>query len=184
MSKLRTLPLSFLAALLALGLMASLVRPVRAGNDVEQKAVDRAHDFLNSAQRGQDILSYVHSGTEYKSHTYLETLDVTRDGKTVPGKFVLVYRFKWAEDGITDVGFFCGKAGDVYGVRVLKTNAVFNQPFVVANATIKVVGNLLIGAFKDKMTEADRKQVQKMVDDADAKAMLVWSLQFQQALGK
>jgi hypothetical protein len=109
---------------------------------------------------------------------------VTSQGKRVPGHFALVYHFDWQDDGKTQLGFLCDAKGNVYEVQLVKSNASLNQPFTLANTTLKVLGNLLIEAFKDKMTAAEKKQVQKIVDDADAKAMLEWSLKFQQALGE
>ena len=63
-------------------------------------------------------------------------------------------------------------------MQIVRTNALFNQPFLTANATIKLLGNLLIEAFRDKMAEAERREVQRFVDTADAKGMLEWSLKF------
>jgi hypothetical protein len=36
----------------------------------------------------------------------------------------------------------------------------------------------------DKMSNLERKIVEKLVSDADAKALLEWSLRFEQASGK
>jgi hypothetical protein len=173
-----------LLALLALSLTGLVVAPARAANDIDQAAVNRAHDFLKTEKRGRDILSYVHFGSKYRGHTYKETRYVTTAGKQVPGHFALVYNFDWEDDGKTHVGFLCDARGNIYEVKVVWTNAVFNQPWLTANATIKVLGNLLIEVFKDKMSPADRREVQKLVDDANAKGMLEWSLKFQQALGR
>jgi hypothetical protein len=171
----------------ALAACASLVAPggqARADDNVSQKAVTRAHEFLNARGRGKDVLSYVHFGATYRGHAYKETRYVTRDGKTVPGHFALIYEYSWEDDGKTNLAFLCDAGGSVYEVKVFQSNAIFNQPFLTANATTKLLGNLLIGAFKKQMTEEECRKVQKIVDDADAKALLEWSLAFQQALGR
>lgn len=64
-----------------------------------------------------------------------------------------------------------------------EASAVFGiVPQFLAKAPIKVLGNFLIEALKDQLTTAQRKVVQKIGDDTDAKAMLEWSLKFPQAL--
>jgi hypothetical protein len=169
----------------ALVVLAAQTNPLRAGDDVDPKALTRAHDFLKTAQRGADILSFVHYGAKYGSHAYQQRLTVVNQkGERVPGHFALDYQFKWEDDGVTDVRFFCDAQGGVYEVQIVKTNARLQQPYFAANLAIKVIGNLLIEAFKDNLNDAQRKEIQQIVDDADAKRMLEWSLKFQQALGK
>jgi hypothetical protein len=175
----RTLP-----AVLFLVLTAVLAGPARAGDDVDPKTVARAKEFLNPQNRGRDILSYIHFGAKYHSHAYSDIRGVTDMGKRVPGEFVLVYLFKWEDDGKTEVFFFFDAKGNLTETQIGTTNAQIQQPFVFANVSIKVLGNVLIQAYKEKLTEAERKEVQKLVDDADAKSMMEWSLKLQQVLGK
>jgi hypothetical protein len=172
-----------MAAAVLLGLLALQVAPARAADDIDSRAVARARDFLDPAARGRDILSYVHFGSKYRDHSYKDTRFVTSGGQRVPGHFGLVYTFAWGDNDETDVAFLCDANGRVYEVKTLNTTAILNQPFLAANLTVKLLGNLLIEAFKNQMNEADRRQVQKLVDDADAKGMLEWSLKFQQSLG-
>lgn len=170
----------------ALATYAGLVAPAgtaRADDEIAQKAVTRADEFLNARARGKDILSYVHFGASYRGHAYKETRFVTRDGKKVPGHFALIYEYSWEDDGKTSVAFLCDAGGSIYEVQIVRSNAILNQPFLTANATTKVLGNLLIAAFKKQMTDEQLRKLQKTVDDADAKALLEWSLVFQQALG-
>jgi len=183
MSKWRMIPGPALAAVLTLVLAAVPAPLARAADDIDQKSVDRAHAFLNTAPRGRNILSYVHFGSKYQGHSYKATRFVTNGGKRVAGHFALLYDFAWEDDGKTQVAFLCDARGTLYEVQVVSTNAVFNQPFLTANATIKVLGGLLVEAFKNKMTAAERQDVQKLVENADAKGMLEWSLKFQQGLG-
>jgi hypothetical protein len=171
------------AVVLVLGLLAWRT-PLARADDVDQKAINRAHDFLKTAARGRDVLSYVHFGASYQGHSHLETRRVTRNGQTVPGHFALLYHYDWENNGKTDVAFLYDAKGAVYEVQIVRTNAILQQPFVVANGTIKVLGNLLVQAFKDQMSDAQQKELQKIVDDADAKAMLEWSLKFQQLIGR
>jgi hypothetical protein len=168
-----------------LGLVLLLAPAVRADDDIDQKALDRAHAFLKTTQRGRDVLGFAHAGTRYMGHKYKDSRFVTDlEGKRIPGRFALVYTYDWNDDGWTELAFLCDRRGNVYQVQVVDTNAVLNQPFAVANATIKILGNLLIEAFKDNMTADERKQVQKAVDDADAKGLLEMSLKLQQTFGK
>ncbi len=116
---------------------------------------------------------------------YVETLPVfDRAGNRIEGNFKLVYRFRWEDDGATDVAFVCDAKGNLYAVQVVRTNAVLSQPFVLADAAIQVLGNLAIEANKDKMSPRERKLVQSFVDNADAHGLLEWSLRFQQLVGK
>jgi hypothetical protein len=185
MTAMRKITRPALLALLLLALLLGLTAfPARAGDDVEQRALDRAHAFLSTARRGTDILSFVHFGAKYKGHAFKEWVSVTQDGRKVPGHFALLYEYAWEDDGLTTVAFLCDASGGVYDVQVVRTNAIFSQPYVLANGTIKVLGNLLIEAFKDNMKPEERQFVQKLIDDADAKGMLVWSLKFQQSLGR
>ncbi len=185
MTKTRLIPLPVLFVLVAAAFTAGFVPAARAGGDVDQKAVDRAHDFLKMEKCGRDILGYVHFGAKYKDHNYKEIRTVKdAEGKLRKGYFALIYTFEWEDDGETNVAFLCDPAGKIYRVQIVDTNAVLQQPFLTANVAIKVLGNLLAEAFKEKMTKAERKDLQKLIDDADAKAMLEWSLAFQQALGK
>jgi hypothetical protein len=180
---LRTRFFALLAVVFALMLL--LPPAVRADDDLDQRAIDRAGKFLDGAQRGRHILGYMHLGTKYAGHKYTETKYVTdRAGKKIPGQFALVYAYDWNDDGTTQVAFLCDRRGNIYEVQVLDSNAVINQPFALANASIKLLGSVIIEAFKDQMTAEQRKQVQKAVDDADAKRLLEMSLTLQQTFGQ
>jgi hypothetical protein len=175
----------YLLALCAALPMVVPVCPAQTADQSAQSAVDFADRFLRSEARGRETLSYVHFGADYRSHSYLRTVSVL-DGndRPVPGHFALVYRFYWEKDGVTDVGYLCNERGYVYKVQIMYTNAVLSPPFALANATIQLLGNALIEADKDKMSDLERKIVEKLVSDADAKALLEWSLRFEQASSK
>jgi hypothetical protein len=158
---------------------------VRADDEIDQNALERAHNFLKAEKQGRFILGYMHFGSTYVRHKYTETRRVS-DGKggTAPGQFALVYSFDWNDDGTTEVAFKCDRRGNVYGVHVLDSNGIINQPFALANATINVLGKAITEAFKDQLTDEQRKEIEKSIDDADAKTLLEAGMKLQQALAK
>lgn len=155
--------------------IASFAPPVQAADDNFERAVARADHFLSTDRRAKATLNYVHFGTDYRGQQFRRIADVTNDGE-----FSLVYRLFWNDDGVTDIAYFCHANGTVYGVKIAYTNAEGNVPFLWANVSIQVLGNLFIEAYKDKLSDDDRKLLQKMVDNADAKGMLEWSLRLDQ----
>ena len=180
----RTIGVRGSLTLLALGLVVLLTPAARAQDGVTQTAVDRAERFLNAGSRGRDVVGFVHFGTKYRGHSYQRRLGVTRAGNRVPGHFALVYRVSWADDGESDVAFLCDAAGSIYEVQVTWTNAQIAQPFVFANGAIQVLGNTLIQALGNNLTPAQRQEFQTLVNNADAKRLLEWSLRVQQSLGR
>ncbi|MBV8847113.1 MAG: hypothetical protein JO307_30255 [Bryobacterales bacterium] len=147
------------------------------GQDVSQRALDNAHNFLKTKDRGNDILGFLHFGTDYHGHEFRQALATGR------GNFALVYRFHWSDDDITDAEFLCDSRGDINDIRIMSTSAVINRPFFLADAAVQILGNFLIDAAKDKLSPAERKIIQKFVDNADAKGMLIWWLRFQRVWG-
>ena len=113
-------------ALVVASLVLANVPSALAVEDSAQIAVNKAHRFLATAQRGKDILGYLHFGADYRGHEYRETVPV---GSANDGRFALIYRFWWENDGLTDVAFLCDPRGNVEEVRVTYTNARFSQPF-------------------------------------------------------
>lgn len=159
-------------------MMAALIAPAcntQAAPEVQQAAVNRADRFLKTEDIGKTTLNFVHFGADYHGHQYLNTVALG------DGAFKLVYRFHWEDDGITDVGYLCDSRGNIYGVQIGDSNAVVNQPFLLANGAIKLLGNALIELYKDQLTTNQRSVVQDLVDKADAHGLLEWSLKFQQA---
>jgi hypothetical protein len=141
---------------------------------ISQAALDRAHQFLKTPERGTDMLNYLHLGAAYHGHRYVKT--IPGDG----GSFALVYRFNWESDGVTDVAFLCDEQGNVESMRIEYSNGQISQPFALANLTIGVVGKAVFEAFKDQMTVSDQRKVHQLIQNADAKSLLEWSLHFQQ----
>jgi len=90
--------------LAVLGLLLLVVPAARAGDESDQEAVNRAHDFLKSASRGRSINNFVHFGTKYQGHQYKATTFVKDgDGQRIRGHFALIYSFDWDKGGATDV---------------------------------------------------------------------------------
>jgi hypothetical protein len=177
-------PLRVSSCLLAVCLAIPALAPDCAAQTAEidtQRAVSQADRFLRTEARGRETLGFVHFGADYHGHEYLRTVDVPGgDGRAIPGQFALVYRFHWEKDGITDVAYLCNESGRVYGVQIVDTNAVWSKPFVLANATIKLLGNALLERNKNRMNDFEWRMVQKLVDSANAKGLLEWALKFEQ----
>jgi hypothetical protein len=178
MNRLRTNARATALFLLVLALASILSYPA-AVQGASPGSLDRAHNFLKAEQRGKEILNVLHFGADYLSHRYfaVKTFD--------DGSFALGYTFKWrtTDDGYTNVAFVCDADGNVQRVIVLDTDAVINRPFVFANLSIKLLGQLLLEHHRDKMSESDRRRLQQLVNDADAHAFLEWSLRLAQFVG-
>ena len=150
-----------------------------------QSAINRAQAFLGKRVIGDFVTGYVHLGASYTTHEVQSVRYVTDENdKKIPGKFALVYRYKWDASGTgnTDIAFVCDPKGNVEDVRVLGTDAVLQEPFLVADATIQILGNVMIEAFREKMTDADVRRVQRLVDAANSEGLLEFSLMFRQAV--
>lgn len=174
-----TVSRSFSTAGLFLMTLALLAQSAYA--EVPQQAVDRAGTYLDKREVGKDVLSFVHFGADYKGHAFLNRCTVVdENGKAMPDKFALVYRFNWENDGVTDVAFFCDSSGAIYYVKVIKTNAVVQQPFAVANMTIQVLGEAMIKAMGDNLKEQDRAELKRLIDSSDSHGMLMAYLRFGQ----
>jgi hypothetical protein len=169
--------------LIALLMLAPFVARVDGG-DIDRSAVNRARNFMETQKRGKFISSYLHFGSTYDSHRLKQTVGVTNPaGDTVAGHFALIYEFDWDGDGWTTVAFFFDEMGTLYEVKALKTNAVFNQPFLKADVAIAVLGSVVLELFKDDMTEAQRRDAKRLIDSANSKVLLELALQLQQRLG-
>jgi hypothetical protein len=153
------------ATVLLAGLAGNVVHA-----DPSREAVKKISNYLDQKSSAETILSVVHMGTEYKGHEFLAIHAVT--GK--PNNFALDYRYKWSDDGETDLRFFCEGDGSVYNVQVLKTNAVLNQPFALAQASIKIISQVLLN--NSDVTAEQRAAIQKLIDAEDAKGLLVLML--------
>ena len=141
---------------------------------ISQAAVNRAHRFLGTEQHGTEILGFIHFGATYRNHAYVKTVSLG------DGNFALVYRFNWESDGITDVAFRCDREGTVESVRIEQSNGELNRPFLLANLTINVLGRSVLDAFSGRMSSDDQQKVRSLIDKANARDLLEWSIRFQQ----
>ncbi len=180
-SPVRSLLPFFMAALVAL----SSTGVARADGDIDQSAVDRAHRFLSTPQQGQYILSFAHFGAAYRSHRHSETRFVKdASGNRIPGEFALVYSFRWDDDGVTELAFLCDAAGNVGQIAVISSNGILQKPFALADATIQILGNLVIEALKNDLQDSDRRELQQIVNSANSRKLLEWALAFRQRVGR
>lgn len=162
--------------------------PAKGGLRAEepsQSAINRAQAFLGKGAIGDFVTGYVHLGASYTTHEVQSVRYVTdENNKLIPGKFALVYCYKWDASGAgnTDIAFICDPKGNVEDVRVLGTDALLQQPFLVADATIHILGNVMIEAFKEQMTEADIRRVHRLVDAASSEGLLEFALVMRQTV--
>lgn len=155
------------AAVAALMLGVCFLSPV-ARADAKDEGIQRAHRVLKTEKSGKDVLSFVHYGAAYRGHAYTRTLGVTNR----PDDFALAYRYNWEDDGWTEVAFLCDRDGSVYEVKVLRTNAQLQPPFVWAEAAIQVVGEFVLAAGGQDLKPAERDAIRRAIAAADAKALL------------
>jgi hypothetical protein len=176
-----TVSRSFSTAGLFLMTLALLASSARA--DVTQRAIDRAGTYLDKRDVGKDILSFVHFGADYKGHALLNRCSVVdENGRTLADKFALVYRFNWENGGVTDVAFFCDSAGAIYQMKIVRTNAILQQPFALADATIHVLGDALAKSMGDNLKEQDRAELKRLIDSSDSRGLLMAYLRLGQIL--
>jgi hypothetical protein len=142
-------------------------------NAPDQEVVTRVRRVLDSKAVGSFILSgYLHWGAPYNGHQFVQQAAVTFGGKVAPKRFGLVYRFRWDNDGLTDVAFLCDESGLIYAVQVLKTNAGMSKPFFAADAALAVGSFGIAAALDDRLTPEQKQSLIDTARQADAKASL------------
>ncbi len=142
-----------------------------AATAAAESAREKAIRQLNDVGRARGVLLFLHFGSTYSDHNLTGVGGV--EGK--PGCFYLEYKYDWKVDRnieSTTLSFFFDPMGNLMGIQVDKTTAVLNQPFFLANLSIKVVGATLYEAVKKDLSEANRRIFRKLVEDADAKGLL------------
>ncbi len=136
--------------------------------------------LLNEKDRAKAVLQFLHFGSNYSSHKLTGSGNVNnRNGTEIPGHFYLEYKYDWkvpGDTGTTTVSFFFNDKGTLTEIQVDSTDAVLNQPFLLADASIKILGEALYDGIKDKLSDSDRKLFRKLVDAADAKGLLQFGL--------
>ncbi len=152
-----------------------------------QASIDKANRFIGQSTTARYVLGYAHFGANYSSHQ-MDSVRYVKDefGTSVPGKFALVYRYRWDANGAgnTNLAFICDRDGNVERVEVLGTDAILHQPFLAADATTQTLGAVLIEAFKENLSPAELRLARRMVENADSQGLLGLGLRVQQSLGK
>ncbi len=159
--------------------LSGLLLPAQE-QDARQTAVNRANAFLSTQARGKAVLVFMHFGADYVGTEYL------RGEWENDGRLTLVYEIKWktTEPNYTDVAFHCNSEGYVQSTEIIRTSGTFNQPFMWASFSIRMLGDAIISSYKDKLSDSDRKLLTKIVDNADAKTLMELSLWFAQHSNK
>ncbi|MCY2962691.1 MAG: hypothetical protein NT069_03410 [Planctomycetota bacterium] len=111
-------------------------------------------------------------------------MGVTRNNVRVPGHFAVVYHYEWNETDWTDLAFLCDANGNFYEILPVDSTGIVNQPFLLANVSIKLLGEAVLAALKDDMNKADRDTLREIIDASDAKALLTFTMRLEQALGR
>jgi hypothetical protein len=160
-----------------LAVVALLAAPLTAAAETPQEKATR---LLDDKGRGKAVILFAHFGADYSDHALVATGKVNdANGREKPGHFYLEYKYNWKvgdDRGTTSFYFFFDKNGVLNEIRVSKTDAVLNQPFAFANLGIKLLGQAVLEAAKNDLTDAQQKRLQKFVDDADAKGLLEFLL--------
>lgn len=148
--------------------------------------VARAERFLDTEDRSKSILRLMHLGGTYKGHEILGSVRVVdKEGDAIPGHFAIRIVYDWSiplGDNSTTAVFLFDEMGTLYDIQA-KSTSIVNQPFDLAGATLTMIGEVILRANGDQMTPEDRRELQKLVDGSDARALLIWSLNFQQKVG-
>ena len=166
----------FFAVLFLLELLSTISS---LAQNVDPNAIARAERFMAAQQRGSEVLSYLHFGATYQACTFEKYYPMAN------GSFALMYRFDWTTTGTgdTESWFVFNAAGQFDHLEVVSSTGLINQPFLMANVSISLIGNLIIEKYQDRLSVTDRRLLQRLVDDADAKGLLEWQLRVDQALG-
>lgn len=136
---------------------------------------DRARRLLDDTGRAKAVLLFLHFGSSLDGHSFNRSGGVNNR----PGHFYMEYEYNWrvgSDKGSTTLSFFFDGNGVFQGVQVDKTDAQFNQPFALANLSIKVLGEAVYEALKNKMTDDQRRTLRRLIDDANSKKMLEFLL--------
>jgi hypothetical protein len=139
--------------------------------------VRKAIDYLADPAHAREVFSVMHFGSTLKDFD-VNSLHAVGDGagNAIPGRFALKVTYKW--DGLlgadsTVATFFFDKDGFIYRVDTRSTSVV-SPPFELANATIKIVGELLMAA--GDPTDEQQRQLRHYIDNADSRGLLLLSM--------
>jgi hypothetical protein len=167
------------AAILGFTIPVLVPQALTAQDSDLQKTANKTGTFLDDANRGKAMLNYLHMGARYRGHEFIKGSRIAdADG------FELLYRFRWEDDGVTDLAFQCNRRGYVTSVSVVNSNAKLSPPFLLATVSIKLLGAAIMDSYKDKLTDDQKRQLQQLINEADAKGMLEWALRLEQLFSK
>lgn len=154
-------------------------------NEPSDAAVERADGFLGTKAMGTYVLSYAQPGAKYVSHTFRCTRPVIdEDRQLVPGKFAVVYHYRWETDGAgtTELGFICNRHGGIEEVVVIEPDAIRQQPFLGSEVTIQQLGGEVVDAFKPDLSASDLRRADELMGEVDFRGLLGFGLKIKQAL--
>ncbi len=157
------------ATLAAAALLAGpLAAPAAAQDSAAQTTARRT---LDATAHGKTATGFLHFGTTYVGHRFVRSGQVT--GKA--NHFYLEYQYDWrvgnaALDQTTLLYFFDDR-GRLYGTRAGRTTAVLSQPFVVAQLSIRALGEVAYDAVQNDLTDSGRRLLRDLVDRADAQGL-------------
>ena len=157
---------------------------IRAG-EPSDAAVERADEFLGTKAIGTYVLSYAQPGAKYASHSFRCTRPVVdEDRQLVPGKFAMVYQYRWETDGAgtTELGFICNRHGGIEEVVVVEPDVIRQQPFLGSEVTIQRLGHELVDPFKPDLSPNDLRLADELVGEVDYRGLLGFGLKIKQAL--
>lgn len=157
-----------------------------AQSEISSSAIAKAKSFMGKQNTARYTLEFAHMGASYTSHSFEKTVRVKdRSGNTIPGEFAVIYNFVWDASGRGDtkIAFFCKKDGSIESLKVLKSTGVINSPFTFADATIQVLGQALVEAFGQNMSDTERRTVETLIRNADSEGLLELGLSFRQTMG-
>jgi hypothetical protein len=136
--------------------------------------------LLDDKDRAKGVLLFLHLGADLSSHKQTGSGKVkNRNGAEAPGHFYLEYEYTWkaaGDTGHTTLSYFFNDKGTLTEIQVDKTDAILNQPFLLADASIAVLGEALNEGLKDYLSDTERRLLRRLVDAADSKGLLQFGL--------
>jgi hypothetical protein len=145
----------------------------------EPQKIKAAKEFLEKESRLKGVLFFAHPTATYTDYDYVETTGVVdKSGKTLKDYFVITYKVSWTglfnNNETTSLDFFFDDKGKLIDLNA-KSTGVF-KAFGATNVVIDKIKDKIIEQVDKNGTETDRKTVRTLINDGDAKSLLVWIL--------
>ncbi len=149
--------------------------------------VRKAIKYLNVEKHAKNIFGILHFGSTMGESTVTSLHGVTGpDGARVPGAFALKVVYDWDTPlgaNVTTATIFFDKNGYVTDIDA-KSTSIISTPFDIANATMQVVGELLISLAKEGgASEKQLDEMRELVSKSDSKGLLKMSMNVQLLTG-